>query len=61
MITLSIHTASLFIGFLLGYVLFSAIFLVFFYSKRWHDGFSEGWDAGMEYQRQITSPKEKEQ
>ena len=58
MIGLSIHIPSLFIGFVVGYILISALFLWFGYDERYHNGFSRGWDCGVDYGRKETKDRE---
>lgn len=47
--TLLINIPSLFIGFVIGYTLFSFICLKLFYDERWDDGFGTGWKAGKKF------------
>ena len=43
MIEFSIHPPSILIGFFIGYAVIATIFLLFYFSEKWHNGFSEGW------------------
>ena len=58
MIELSIHIPSLFVGFVVGYILISALFLWFGYDERYHNAFSQGWDCGVDYGRKETKDRE---
>lgn len=59
MIELSIHIPSLLVGFVVGYILISAVFLWFGYDERYHNGFSHGWDCGVDYGRKETKDRAK--
>lgn len=59
MIELSIHMPSVFVGFVLGYILISALFLWFVYDDRYHNAFSQGWDCGKKYAEEVAK-KEKQ-
>ena len=54
MIELSIHMPSVIIGFVVGYILISALFLWFGYDERYHNGFSRGWDCGKKYAEEVA-------
>ena len=53
MISLSIHIPSVIIGFILGYICVSILFLVMMYDRKYDYGFSEGWDCGHKYIEKI--------
>lgn len=46
MIEFSIHLPSVFIGFVLGYVVLAAVIMGLHYDARWSEGFGEGYKSG---------------
>lgn len=60
MIELSIHMPSVLVGFVLGYILISALFLWFGYDDRYHNAFSQGWDCGKKYGEEVAKEELKE-
>ena len=61
MIELSIHVPSVFVGFLLGYIVISALFLWIGFGERYHNGFSHGWDCGMDYGEKCAKDRAKKE
>lgn len=49
MIEFSIHLPSVFIGFILGYVVLAAVIMGLHYDNRWSEGFGEGYKSGKDY------------
>ena len=61
MIELSIHMPSVLVGFVLGYILISALFLWYGFDDRYHTGFSQGWDCGKEYAEKDANDRTKKE
>lgn len=59
MIAISIHIPSLLVGFVVGYILISALFLWFGYDDRCHNAFSQGWDCGKDYGEKCAKDRAK--
>lgn len=53
MINLSIHIPSVIIGFILGYIGISILFLKMMYDERYDSGFGHGWNCGHKYVEKI--------
>ena len=45
MISFNLHIPSIVIGFLLGYIVVSALWTVVYFNKNWERGFGEGYNA----------------
>lgn len=45
MISFNLHIPSIVIGFLLGYVVISALWIVVSFNENWERGFGEGYEA----------------
>lgn len=58
MIEFSIHPPSILIGFFIGYAVIATIFLLFYFSEKWHNGFSQGWEAGKKFAEDKMKEKE---
>ena len=43
--TITIHIPSVVIGFFIGYIVITVIFMAFMHGEQWDIGFSAGWDA----------------
>ena len=49
MISFSIHIPSIVIGFLLGYIVISILWIIVSFNENWDRGFSDGYKACSEY------------
>ena len=46
MISFNLHIPSIFIGFLIGYIVVSVMWIVVSFNENWERGFGEGYKAG---------------
>lgn len=49
MVVINLHMPSLFIGFLIGYIVIATVCLWIEFDDRWHTGFGKGWDCGKKF------------
>lgn len=58
MISFSMHIPSIIIGFLLGYIFVSVMWIVFYFNGNWSMGFGDGYNACSEfYKRKYEKAK----
>ena len=53
MITIPIHTLSLSIGLILGFVLGGFLFAIISVGEQWSKGWSDGYDAHLKYMKEV--------
>ena len=61
MISFSIHIPSIVIGFLLGYIVISILWIIVSFNENWDRGFGEGYEAARKIAKREYEELQKKQ